>query len=82
MTKLPNKLVIFGAVAAAALAVPGVLGPLMFEDAYATHRSRAELSNDQTNQAENVLAQANVGVNANVDVNDVTACVIVGTCTG
>lgn len=40
MEKIPNKLVIFGAIAAAALAVPSVLGALTFQEAYATHNDR------------------------------------------
>ena len=37
-----NKFILFGGIAAAAiLAVPGVLGPLMFEEAYAQASTRA-----------------------------------------
>lgn len=82
MIKIPNKLVIFGAVAAAALAVPGVLGPLMFEEAYANHRDTHQNVGPQT--AVGVVA-ANVGANIAADVaienNDVTACVLTGECT-
>jgi hypothetical protein len=81
MIKIPNKLVIFGAVAAAALAVPGVLGPLMFEEAYAHHRDVHQEVGPQN--AVGVVA-ANVGANVNADVNvednEVAACVIVGEC--
>ncbi len=81
MIKIPNKLVIFGAVAAAALAVPGVLSPLMFEEAYADHRRVNQETGQQT--AVGVVA-LNAAVNANdvVDIsrNDVTACVLVDEC--
>jgi hypothetical protein len=82
MIKVPNKLVIFGAVAAAALAVPGVLSPLMFEEAYAHHRDVHQETGQQ--RAVGVVA-LNAAVNANdvVDINrnDVTACVLVDQCT-
>jgi hypothetical protein len=81
MVKLPNKLVVLGAVAAAVLVVPGVLGPLMFEEAYAHHRDVHQEVGDQ--RAVGVVA-ANVGANVNADVaieeNEVTACVLVGEC--
>lgn len=57
MVKIPNKLIIFGALAAAALAVPGVLGPLMLEEAYADQRATCK-------QRENVVAAC---VQAQVD---------------
>lgn len=75
MEKIPNKLVIFGAVAAAALVVPGVLGPLMFQQAEAQQLNRGQ----QT--AQGAIA-ANVGVQANVDVseNQLAVCIITETC--
>ena len=81
MIKVPNKLVIFGAIAAAALVVPGVLAPLMFDEAYAHHRDVHQEVGPQ--RAVGVVA-ANVGANVNADVNvednEVAACVIVGEC--
>jgi|SRR5215211_519678 len=81
MTKIPSTFVIVGAVAAAALVVPGVLGPLMFDEAYA-QASDTEQSNRAIQNARDTLVnvQANVQANADVDVNDVTACVIVSEC--
>ena len=85
MIKIPNKLVIFGAVAAAALAVPGVLGPLMFEEAYADHRGR-DVNQETGPQfatgvvALNAAANANDVVDVKVQDNEVAACVIVGDC--
>jgi hypothetical protein len=79
MIKIPNKLVIFGAVAAAALTVPGVLSPLMFEEAYADHRGR-DVNQETGPQFASGLVAANVGANVNADVaieeNEVTACVL------
>jgi hypothetical protein len=46
MKKLSNNLIILGTIAAAALAVPGVLGPLMFDQAYAQASDR-----EQSNRA-------------------------------
>ncbi|MDQ3968222.1 MAG: hypothetical protein M3275_07495 [Thermoproteota archaeon] len=79
MAYIPNKLVIFGAVAAAALVVPGILGPLMFQEAEATHRQgHSDNSQNAVNRAgDNLL---NVQANAQVIVNDVTACIIVEDC--
>ena len=81
MKKLSNKFVLFGVVAAAALAVPGVLGPLMFEEAYAHHRDVHQEVGPQ--RAVGVVA-ANVGANVNADVNvednEVAACVLTGEC--
>jgi len=76
MTKIPNKLVIFGAVAAAALVVPGVLGPLMFQEAYADHRTGHRQTGIQN--AAGVVA-ANVGVQAQVGLenNDIANCLVV-----
>lgn len=73
MTKLPNRFVMLGAIAAAALAVPGLLGPLTFEQAYAQ-------SNEQSARALQVaqggLVNANVAVPANVNVQDVNVAVV------
>lgn len=83
MTKIPNKLVLFGAVAAAALVVPGLLGPLMFEDAYA-QRDREQSARAFQNAQGLVNAQVAVPANVDVDVEDVAvvACVIAeGPCT-
>jgi hypothetical protein len=79
MVKTPNKFVLFGAVAAAALAVPGLLGPLMFEEAYAARENKNEQSARSFNQAGDSLVnvQANVPANVNVQDVDVTACVLV-----
>ena len=84
MVKIPGKFVLFGAIAAAAVVIPGVLGPMGLQDAYA---ARGDQSNDATNTAENALVQANVQANVNakdvVDVNnnDVAVCVIARDCT-
>jgi hypothetical protein len=78
MVKSPNRLLIFGAVAAAALVVPGLLGgPLGFQQADAAKDQRI----DAVQTAEGVVA-ANVNANVGVDVsnNEVTACVIVKNC--
>jgi hypothetical protein len=79
MTKLPNKLVLFGAIAAAALVIPGTLGPLAFQEAEATHRQG---HNDNSQEAVNRAGDTLVNVQANVqaNVNDVTACIIVENC--
>jgi hypothetical protein len=76
MVKIPNKLVIFGAVAAAALIIPGTLGPLALPEAYADHN---QSNRAVQNAAAGVLA-ANVNVQANADVSDVNICVIARTC--
>jgi hypothetical protein len=79
MIKIPNKLVIFGAVAAAALAVPGVLGPLFQEAAAAPDQS-----NRGTQNAVAGIAALNLGVNANVNAevedNEVAACAVLAAC--
>jgi hypothetical protein len=82
MANIPNKLVLFGAVAAAALAVPSLLSPLMFEQAYANHRSQAIEEVDQVAVGGLAAVNANIGANANVEVEDnqVAACVIVDRC--
>jgi hypothetical protein len=82
MSKLQNKLAVFGAIAAAALAVPGVLGPLMFEEAYAQRNEQS--ANALQNVRGLIVVQAAVPANVNVqDVDvDVVACVIAeGPCT-
>lgn len=80
MAKIPNNLVIFGAVAAAALVIPGTLGPLLFQQAEA----QIDQAIDRVQQtAEGVVAaNVNVGANVAVDVseNNVAACVIVSEC--
>jgi hypothetical protein len=83
MTKLQNRFVIFGAIAAAALAVPGVLGPLTFDQAYAQPNNE-QSANALQNARGLVVAQVAVPANVNVqDVDvDVVACVIAeGPCT-
>jgi hypothetical protein len=83
MINIPNKFVIFGVVAAAALTVPGVLSPLMFEDAYAA-RDTEQSSNAIQNAQGLVVAQVAVPANVDVDVDDVAvvACVVAtGPCT-
>lgn len=74
MINIPNKLVIFGAVAAAALVVPGFLGPLMLQEAQADHQR-----NEATQFARGVVA-LNANVQANVDVENNNVCVVVETC--
>lgn len=76
MIKTPKNLVIFGAVAAAALVVPGMLGPVLLPEAYADHNQSNRAVNEQT---DNVLA-VGANVQANVDVSDVNVCVIARTC--
>jgi hypothetical protein len=76
MVKRPNKLLLLGVVAAAALVVPGVLGPLALQEAYADHN---QSNRAVQNAAAGVLA-ANVNVQANADVSDVNICVIARTC--
>jgi hypothetical protein len=77
MANIPNKLVIFGAIAAAALAVPGLVGPLMFDEAYATHN---EQSNNANQRADDNVLNVQAIVQANADVRDVTVCVIADDC--
>jgi hypothetical protein len=78
MTKLPNKLVIFGAVAALALAIPGMLGPAAFQQANAA----SENANRAIQNTQGVIA-VGVGVQANVpvEVENNNICVIADTCT-
>jgi hypothetical protein len=74
MANIPNKLVIFGAVAAAALVVPGLVGPLLFDEAYAA--TEKEQSNRAVQTARDNVVNAQIAVGANVDVQDVNVCVI------
>jgi hypothetical protein len=69
MANIPNKLVIFGAVAAAALVVPGLVGPLLFDEAYAA--TEKEQSNRAVQTARDNVVNAQIAVGANVDVQDV-----------
>ena len=75
-----NKFVLFGAIAAAALVVPGVLGPLVFEEAYAQDRGPRNEQSANALQNAHGLVNAQVAVPANVNVQDVdvavTACVL------
>jgi hypothetical protein len=76
MVNLPKKFVIFGAVAVAALVVPGLAGPLMFEEAYAVS-NREQSQNANQNADDNVL---NVQAVVQANVQDVNVCVIVEDC--
>ena len=78
MINIPNKFVIFGAVAVAALAVPGLVGPLMFDEAYAAD----DQSNNAIQKAKGNVINAQVALGANVAVEDtnVAACIVVSTC--
>ena len=76
MAKIQNKLVIFGAIAAAALVIPGLLGPLGFQQADAARDTRQ----DATAFARGVVAVA-ANVQADVDVDNNNVCVIAETCT-
>lgn len=79
MAKIPNKFVLFGAVAVAALVVPGLGGPLMFDQAYAQASDREQSIHATQTATENLVnAQVALGVNANVE--DVNVCVIVDDC--
>ena len=62
---------------AAALIVPGVLAPLGFQEAHAAKPGDIEESGNAINRAENALAQVAVQANANVEVADVSASVLV-----
>lgn len=75
MIKIPNKVVILGAIAAATLVIPGILGPLGLQQAEAARDQR----NEATQFARGVVA-ANANVQANVDVDNVNVCVVVETC--
>jgi hypothetical protein len=70
MKTVSNKFLIVGAVAAAALVVPGLVGPLMFGEAY------AEQSNNANQKAKENVLNVQAVVQANVDVRDVNVCVI------
>jgi hypothetical protein len=78
MVNLPNKFVIFGAVAVAALAVPGLVGPLMFEEAYAI--AEKSQSNRASQQAEDNVVNVQAAVQANADVRDINVCVLTSEC--
>ena len=82
MAYIPNKLLIFGAVAAAALAVPGLLGPQIFQEAEARHNDehnpQASANNRATGNVVNL--QAAVAVADALNQNDVTICVIARNC--
>ena len=77
MAKIQNKFVIFGAIAAAALAVPGLLGPLMFQEAEA---ARDQRNTAIQNAAGLVALNANVQANVDVSKNAVAVCVITEDC--
>jgi hypothetical protein len=81
MINIPNKLVIFGAVAAAALVVPGVVGALTFQQAYADHQTQA-IDRVEQNARGLVNVQANVQaqVQANVEDNEVAVCAVIAEC--
>jgi hypothetical protein len=76
MKTVSNKFLIVGAVAAAALVVPGLVGPLMFDEAYAV--SNREQSNRASQTADDTLVNVQAAVQANID--DVNVCVIVEEC--
>ncbi len=76
MTRISSKFVILGAIAAAALVIPGMLGPLGFQEAQAAK----DQSNNAINTATAGVLAANVNVQANADVSDVNVCVIARTC--
>jgi hypothetical protein len=76
MIKIPNKLVIFGAVAAAALVVPGIIGPLVSNEAYAEARA----SNRAGDALVNLQVAAAVEATDVLNDNQVTACIIVSEC--
>jgi hypothetical protein len=68
MVKIPNKFFIFGTVAVAALVVPGIAGPLMFDEAYAV--SNKEQSTNANQRADDNVLNVQAVVQANVqDVN-------------
>jgi hypothetical protein len=84
MIKVPNKFVLLSAIAAATLVIPGTLGPLAFEEAYADHRGNSQDNEQSANAIQNaqgvVVAQVAVPANVNVQVTDVNACIIVSDC--
>ena len=83
MIKVPNTLVLFGAIAAAALVIPGVLGPLGFQQADAARDQSQAIERVQQNAAAGVAAvNANVAANVGVNVedNEVAACAIIAEC--
>jgi hypothetical protein len=79
MAKIPNKLVIFGAVAAAALVVPGMLSPFMLQEAQAEHRETHQDRQTVTQFARDNVVNVQAGVNAKVDadVENNNVCVVV-----
>jgi hypothetical protein len=80
LINIPNKLVLFGAVAAAALVIPGTLGPLVFQEAEARHEGdrHTEQSQNAVNRAGDTLL--NVQANVQAQVTDVTVCLVVDDC--
>jgi hypothetical protein len=83
MAKVPKKLLIFGAVFAAALVIPGVLGPLGFQQAEAARDQSQAIDRVEQNAAAGVAAvNANVAANVGVNVedNEVAACAIIAEC--
>ncbi len=81
MTKISSKFVLFGAVAAAVLVIPAMLGPIMLQEAQAARQDQA-IESVQQHARGAIAANVNVGANvaANVEDNNVAACVLVGTC--
>jgi predicted small lipoprotein YifL len=76
MKTVSNKFLIIGAVAVAALVVPGLGGPLMFGEAYAV--SDKEQSNRANQNADDNVLNVQAVVQANVQ--DVNVCVIARDC--
>lgn len=72
--KIPNNFVIFGAIAAAALVIPGTLGPLLFQEAQAD----LDLAQDRVEQTAEGVVAANVNAQVGVEVSDnqVAVCVV------
>ena len=77
MKTVSNKFLIVGAVAAAALVVPGLVGPLMFGEAYAI--GDKSQSNHASQQAQDNVVNVQAAVEANI--NDLNVCVLADTCT-
>jgi hypothetical protein len=71
MAKVPQKLVTIGAVAAVAVFMTGIVSTLGLQDAYADHNR--VVGGDQSNKAasQDGVVNAQVGVNANVQVGKV-----------
>jgi hypothetical protein len=76
MAKIFSPLVIVGALAAAALVIPAMLGPAVFQQAEAARDTRQ----DATAFARGVVAAA-ANVQADVDVDNNNVCVVAETCT-